>query len=511
MGTSAETSPHTGASTGGAEAELALIRQLAEVTRRLVGELSVNEVIRTVAQAGLDLLHADAAVIALTEDGTSYANAVSIGVDEHLHEHAIVAGEGLHGQVLDRRAPIVLDDYDTWDDAIPTFVGIGFHAAVAVPIPAFDTLVGVLSVHHRAPDARVSEEEVSVLSLLAEHAGSAIVRARSHRALTRERQRFLALLETLPDGLAVIEHGIVTAWNRGAEQLTGRLASDVVGHPPPLELTTEARMAVDGGGEQRWVDAVVSTLDADGAHAEVWLLRDVTEQERLEQARNLFLATTSHELKTPLTVVKGLSITLRRNWDRMREDQRTEALETIERRTYHLDRLVERVLVGSRVEAGVMDFHITPVDLTATVADVLEGFTAIAPLHDLRTDVADHFPLVAADRQALDTVLGHIVDNAVKYSPKGGEIVLSADEDGPWARVTVADRGEGIAGELQDLLKPFAQGDRHTTRRIAGVGIGLYIVSRLVAGMGGELSAVNRPDGGAAFSFTLPVWGRTDT
>lgn len=503
------TSPHDrtppGAGSDGSD-ELVLVRQLAAVTQMLVRDIDVNATIAVVAQAGIDLLGADAAVIALTEDGISYANAVAIGVEAHLHDQAILPGEGLHGRVLVEGGPVVLADYDTWEGALPDFLGLGYHACVAVPIPADEGIVGVLSVHHRDPRRQVADHEVSVLTVLAEHAGSAIVRARAHAELAVERRRFEALLETLPDGLAVVEHGVVTAWNAGAAALTGLPASAVVGRPPRLALRHGERIRLERDGRVRWVEAVSNPLADGGGDGAVWLLRDVTEQERLEQARNLFLATTSHELKTPLTVVKGLAITLRRHWDRLTEEQRVESLETIERRTLHLDRLVERVLVGSRVEAGVMDFQITPVDLVASIDDVLEGFAAVAPLHRLRPDIPAGFPLVAADRQALDTVLGHLVDNAIKYSGKGGEIVVAARAPGDTASISVLDEGEGISGELHDLLRPFAQGERHTTRRIAGVGIGLYIVSRLVAGMRGQLTAENRPGGGSSFTFTLPLW-----
>lgn len=489
----------------GDEGELATLRRLVDVTRRLVGEVEVNEAITIVAQAGIDLLGGDAAVVALTDDGASTATAVTIGVEAHLHDQAILPFTGLHGRVLESGRAMVLDDYDTWDDAVEDFVGLGYHAAVAAPIPSDAGVVGVLSVWHRNEATRVSDAHIATLAALAEHAGAVIVRARGHMELSAERRRFEALLHTLPDGLAVVEGGLVTAWNAGAEELTGLAAGNVVGRPPPLDLTADERIRVsDGTGATRWVDAVSRPLAGD--EGAVWLLRDVTQQERLEQARNLFLATTSHELKTPLTVVKGLAITLRRHWDRLTHEQRTEALETIERRTLHLDRLVERVLVGSRVEAGVMDFHLTPVSLEPCLSDVLEGFAAVAPLHELIADVPEDFPLVAADRQALDTVLGHLVDNAIKYSPRGGKVTVTAREDGTTSRISVCDEGEGLQQEFADLLRPFTQGERHTTRRVAGVGLGLYIVQRLVSGMHGELSASNRRDGGAEFTFTLPVW-----
>jgi signal transduction histidine kinase len=249
--------------------------------------------------------------------------------------------------------------------------------------------------------------------------------------------------------------------------------------------------------------------DLPDADARVYLIRDVTEQRDLERAKDLFFATTSHELKTPLTVVKGLASTLRKHWERMDPARRDDALETIERRAEALDRLIERILVGSRVQAGALDISPTPVDIARLIDDVVPGFAAAAgPEHELRAEVAEHLPLVAGDRQAIDTILGHLLENAIKYSPDGGEVVVAAwvDEDEGRMMVEVRDRGIGIEGSVESLLAPFVQADSRTTRRFAGVGLGLYIVRQLLDQIDGQLWAGNRPDGGSTFGFSLALW-----
>jgi signal transduction histidine kinase len=128
----------------------------------------------------------------------------------------------------------------------------------------------------------------------------------------------------------------------------------------------------------------------------------------------------------------------------------------------------------------------------------------------VRSEVPEHLPLVAGDRQAIDTILGHLLENAIKYSPGGGEVVVSAavDDAGERMIVQVLDRGIGIEGDVERLLDPFVQADSRMTRRFGGVGLGLYIVRQLVDQLDGRFWAANRPDGlgGSVFGFSLSVW-----
>jgi signal transduction histidine kinase len=234
----------------------------------------------------------------------------------------------------------------------------------------------------------------------------------------------------------------------------------------------------------------------------------MTEQRDLDRAKDLFFATTSHELKTPLTVVKGLASTLRTHWDRMSVEDRLESLSTIERRAENLAKLIERILVGSRVQAGAYEIAPTPVDVVLLIEEIARGFAAASPKHQVRVAIGPHLPLVAGDRQAVDTILGHLLENAIKYSPRGGEVTVSADHDVDRGHVVIRvdDEGVGIVGDVARLLSPFVQADSKSTRRFGGVGLGLYIVRQLVDALDGELWGGNRPEGGASFAFSLRVW-----
>ena len=494
------------------QAELALVRRLAGLVHRLQ-ELDLTAVLNAIVEVAVDLLDTGSGVLSLETADGRYERIANVNIPDDLETHEIHPGVGIHGKVLETGRPFTVSDYDRWAGAVPSFRNRGFHASVAVPVRHGERVLGVLSVHSDVPRRRFGPPEVDVLQLLAEYAAIAIANATVHRQVSAERERFLALVEAMPAGLAVVEEGVVTAWNATAEVLTGHPAGEVIGRPPPLDLddATEGVELVSRSGDRtRWVEAVRSDLPF-GAGG-LYLLRDLTEQRDLERAKDLFFATTSHELKTPLTVVKGLASTLLRHWDQMPEDRRIDALETIERRAENLDRLIERILVGSRVQAGAFEVVATPVDLARLVDDIVVGFAAASgPAHEVVAELpAGGVPLVAGDRQVIDTILGHLLENAIKYSPAGGRVAVRIDEglgpDDAEVVVHVEDEGVGIEGDVERLLAPFVQADGRATRRFGGVGLGLYIVRSLVDALGGTLRVGNVEGGGSRFSFSVPRW-----
>ena len=490
------------------QAELALVRRLAGVVHRLQ-DLDLNAVLNAIVEVAVDLLDTSSGVLSLEREPGTYERIANVNIPDDLETHEILPGVGIHGKVLETGEPFTVSDYDRWPGAVPSFRNRGFHASVAVPVRTGDRVLGVLSVHSDIPRRRFGAPEVDVLQLLAEYAAIAIANARAYRQVSAERERFLALVEAMPAGLAVVEDGVVTAWNATAELLTGRPAREVIGAPPPLDLD-EATSGIELGGAEgrtRWVEAVRSSLPFGSGG--LYLLRDLTEQRDLERAKDLFFAATSHELKTPLTVVKGLASTLLRHWEDMPEHRRVDALETIERRAESLDRLIERILVGSRVQAGAFEVVATPVELPRLVEDIVAGFAAAAaPLHTVVAELPASVPLVAGERQAIDTILGHLLENAIKYSPEGGRVTVRVEEpdgDDP-VMIHVEDEGVGIDGDVERLLAPFVQADAPTTRRFGGVGLGLYIVRSLVDALGGTLSVERRQPAGSRFTFTIPRW-----
>jgi signal transduction histidine kinase len=220
-----------------------------------------------------------------------------------------------------------------------------------------------------------------------------------------------------------------------------------------------------------------------------------------EDNRDLFLATTSHELRTPLTVVKGYADTLANRWSDLDEESRLTAVRAIRDRTGQLAGLVDRLLLASRSPSGTAELERVPFDLRSALAAAV----TMAPEPRPILAIPDELPPALGDRDSIPTILGELLANAGKYSPVGSEIRITAGADASSVYFQVADRGIGVAPEHVDaVFDRFWQADRGDQRRYGGVGLGLYIIRRLLDRQGGWVTLRARPGGGTVVEVRLP-------
>lgn len=259
------------------------------------------------------------------------------------------------------------------------------------------------------------------------------------------------------------------------------------------------------GARQPLLAHVSPLLDADGRVAEVvHSFRDITKLVQAEEAKTMFLATASHELKTPLTVIMGYSELLRRQKN-LPPEARDQGLAAIHDRARQLTGIVNRLLMSSRIESGRLEVHEREIDLRPTVEEavtsVLDGLG-----YPVIFEAAGDVPPALADPDALRTVLDHLLDNAVKYSAEGQPPTVRYASDDGWVVVEVADRGIGMTrDQVEHCFDRFWQAEVGDVRRFGGTGIGLYIVKSLVDAMGGEVSVSSDPGAGTSFVVRLPA------
>jgi signal transduction histidine kinase len=236
----------------------------------------------------------------------------------------------------------------------------------------------------------------------------------------------------------------------------------------------------------------------------------------LNQLKSDFVSGVSHELRTPLTTIKTLTRVLLRT--KVDERERREYLETVASECDREINLVLNLLDLSRIEAGTFDVPIRPVNVLEVIRGCfeIERYGAEARGHRFQIDVEGDLPRALADRTALRRVLCSLVENAVKYTPDGGEITLAAASQGADVRISVIDNGIGIAEEdLPRIFGKFYRGRRTASNSDApeaaetavtpGVGLGLYLARTIVEGVGGRITAENRPGGGSRFDIVLPA------
>jgi signal transduction histidine kinase len=361
-------------------------------------------------------------------------------------------------------------------------------------------------VDHPAPSNGASSATVAVPVCLL--VGETLARSlrrleRSHAEVVAQREHEQAVVDVLVDGVLVLDpQGRVASCNRCAAELLGRRRDELVGQPPPVPLGAAGAPVTTQVGRV-WLEAVASELQETGER--VVALRDVSRQRALDEAKDLFLATTSHELRTPLTAIKGYVHVLQRRWDRLDEDARVSALATVAERTDALVALTDHLLLGARASASRHSASSEPFDLAAAVRATVAGFDGVSQRHRVTLELPGTPVIAVGDSSSVQHIVGQLLENAVKYSPGGGDVTVTVGARGPCAVVEVADRGVGIAGSPSALFTPFFQAAPANTREYGGVGLGLYIVRQLVEAQAGSVTAENRDGGGALFRVALPL------
>jgi signal transduction histidine kinase len=227
--------------------------------------------------------------------------------------------------------------------------------------------------------------------------------------------------------------------------------------------------------------------------------------QELDQMKGDFIAITSHELRTPITAIRGFVKTLQRNQDRLTTDQLTNFMQIIDRQSARLARLVEDLLFVSRIEAGTVRFEVQQVELGRFLAETAE---ALGPdgRSRVRVEVQPPGATVRTDPHRLDQIMRNLVENALKFSPPEMEVRIEAIVRDDWFQLAVADQGVGIPPEdLPRIFDRFHQVGHAMTREIEGAGLGLYITKRLVEAMGGTITVASVAGQGSTFRIWLPT------
>jgi PAS domain S-box-containing protein len=479
-----------------------LVRRLTDVVADINADLDLGAVLDRIAHSLTELTGADAGGFVLIEDDR--LRLVSLTrLSAHLRGYSAPLASSLFGELLRSGKTVLLatDDTRSLDDLIWADLD-GLHTIA----------LGVSNVQGRPYGAlyalysrrKVGHVELELLELLAAHAGVALGNAMAYQEIVRQRAHEHAVVDSSADGIAVLgRSGRVRKWNRSAAELTGLSFAEVVGRPPPFPLPARQGENVKhrlAGG--RWLEILVTDIPETGER--VVDFRDISEAKALEEEKDLFLATAGHELRTPITVVQGFASTLAQRWDQLDEDARRSAVGTIAERSATLARLVENLLLGSAAAGGDLSSGAAPFDLARLLCDTTAAFRPFSPRHTLLLEVPERLPRAVGDPVATDVVIGQLLENAFKYSPDGGRIVVRAAADGDRVVVTVDDEGIGIPkGDEERVFGRFVQGEAGDRRRFGGIGLGLYIVRRLAHAQGGEVTAHARHPRGTRMRFTL--------
>ena len=336
--------------------------------------------------------------------------------------------------------------------------------------------------------------------------------------------------EAVPDGLVVADdEASVVYVNRRAASIVGQDVADMLGQDIRKVLPLQdsdarswwtctdpwnglnirsghrERLLILQGGHEVLVTARYVRPGRNQPVTQVVLsLRDAESRRRAEASNAALISTVAHELRSPLTSVKGFSSTLLHRWERFTDDQKRLMLQTIEADADRVTRLITELLDISRIDAGRLQVRRQPVDVVSAVKRHIERFVASGHERErFVLEAAPHLPETWADPDRLDQILANLMENAVRHGDGTVSLsVMPSTQNGSEAiAVTVSDQGEGIAPENYSLV--FTRFWRSGRR--GGTGLGLYIVRGLVEAHGGHIELGRGPTGGASFRFVLPA------
>jgi len=370
---------------------------------------------------------------------------------------------------------------------------------------------------------RYREDDVALAQEVARRAAVAVENAQLFRAAEERAQATLALSH-VGDGVMLVDRAeVIRLWNPAAARIAGLSEGDALGSPAREALdgwevfaelaparTLEGPAAsrpvtvpIELGGRELWLSISAVTF----GEGTVFAFRDLTEEQAVERMKADFISTVSHELRTPLAAIYGAALTLRREDVNLEDERSQELLSVVADESDRLARIVNDILWASRVDSGSLQMSIE----RCNAEELTESVLAAARLHlpenvRLTLNAPTDLPHVAADPDKVRQVLTNLVDNAIKYSPDGGDVQIALDQAGHRVRISVCDEGLGVpAGERARIFEKFYRLDPNLTRGVGGTGLGLYICRELVRRMDGRIWVEPRHPRGSKFALELPV------
>ena len=342
---------------------------------------------------------------------------------------------------------------------------------------------------------------------------------RAVRDLESEQVLLETAMDTMADGVIVLDpENRIRLTNRAAEWFAdadrqdsrGRPLSEVVRDHELLQLaatSSETRQIQQAEimllHQRRFLNVIATPISSERGEGVLLTLQDVTRLRQVETTRREFVSNVSHELRSPLASVRAMVETLEAGALGNREVA-LDFLSRIESDIRRMTTLVDELLELSRLESGQMPIHLAPLSVDDVAGEIVARFKgqAAAAGVKLHLDLSPNLPYVMAEAGKLDQILTNLLENALRFTPEGGKVDVSASTCQQWVNLTVSDTGVGIPSEhLPHVFERFYKVDR--SRRDGGTGLGLAIAKHLVQAHGGDISVSSTEGRGSSFTLTL--------
>lgn len=508
---------------------------LLEISRAMTAQLDLGEVLRLVLKASVVMLAGQVGLVALRDAAGQYAFRATLGVDTgqipdlnaRLDELVNNTGYGYDREFLTTKL-----------NQMAVSIDRSLRQSLFLPLVIRDEPVGLLIIF-RSYGIPATDNDLQILQSFADQAAIAVHNAQLYARIDQERKRLAAILENSADGVMILDHQLrILGFNRALARMSGWSVQDAIGRYQSEVITWQrlergdlAQAMAEGWPFRTSEDAPADTLYVEGdllrrdgmtlsvgityaplLSSEGMLetiianVRDITNFRRAQEMQNVFISSVSHELKTPVAIIKGYAGTLRRedaSWD---PQIVRDSLAVIEEEADRLTSLIEDLLAASKLRAERMRLDVGDVNLAKLAESVVERFKTQTSAHEFELQFPPDFPVIQGDEVRLRQVFDNLISNAIKYSPDGGRVTIGGEVDDRMVTVFVRDQGIGIPEDEQEkVFDRFYRVDGPVSKKTKGTGLGLYLVRAIVEAHGGTIRVKSKPRSGSTFYFTLPL------
>jgi PAS domain S-box-containing protein len=497
---------------------------LLEIARALTQELDLDKLLARILRISIEMLAGQAGILALKEsDGWRVASAHGIPPAFLSYLEPLLAEE--------KAAELNLVELNRMLKDLAYTASMGLLNGVGIPLAAHSQVIGVIFIFRSYPDL-FSTNDKSLLQSFADQAAIAVFNAQLYKQVSYEKGRLDALVDSAADGILILnaDHTIERC-NIAFEKLFGHPRADIQSkahveiirwaHKPDgltLEdaeaggwpLTTHAYLYVEGDLQRPEPPSLpvgityAPLLAPDGSLRNVIAtVRDITRFRNAEQIKNTFVSIVSHELKTPIALIKGYVSTLRREDARWDKTIVKDSLAVIEEEADHLASMIEDLLDASRLQAGGLTPILADISIPVLAERLAERFRTQTDQHTFVVEFPEKFPIILADENRISQVISNLLSNAIKYSHQG-EIRISGQVRPGQVIITVSDKGPGIdPADIPYIFDRFYRSDQ-AVRKTKGAGLGLYLAKAVIEAHGGRIWVDPQPGSGARICFSLP-------
>jgi PAS domain S-box-containing protein len=503
---------------------------LLEIGRAITQELNLDELLTRILHISAEMLAGQSGLILLREEGKGWNVVASHGIPSAFIQYI----EPFLRTIPDDSDPrqFELQKINLLIQQVTRASSLGLLGGVGLPLIFHGQVIGMIHIF-RNYSARFSANDQALLQSFADQAAIAVRNAQFYTQLRREKQRLDTLLDSVADGILIlgadqkIEHcnpAFLRLFGLRENQIKGRDHEEVINlrrvvHGTTLEkaeagawpLTPNATLYVEGDLSRPNKQPIpvgityAPILSPEGNLTNIIAtVRDITHFREADELKSTFISIISHELKTPVALIKGYSGTLRRDdvqWDR---DVVQDSLAVIEEEADRLTGLIDNLLDATRLQTGSLKLSKSDLYMPDKAEAMAKRFQIQTNNHQIVVDFPANFPVIEADEDRIDQVLFNLLSNAIKYSPQGGEIRISGRIRPEQVVVCVNDQGPGIAPEdIPHIFDRFYRSDE-ASRTTKGAGLGLFLTRAIVEAHGCRIWVDPKPGEGACICFSLP-------